>query len=497
MPGPRAASGAGGDLHLELAAQGPRRTALARALREAVRSGRLRAGARLPPYRSLAADLGLARGVVADAYAELVAEGWFTARQGSGTRVAEGALPAPGPAAGGRNGAAAAGAPAPYDLNQGRPDPAAFPRSAWAAATRRALASAPVEAFGPGDPRGRVELRRALAAYLGRTRGVRTDPEHVVVCSGFAAGLRLLAQVRGAGPGAGAGDAFRPVGAGGPEGRARRRAGGGWAVESYGLPFHHGILDAAGVRQHLLPVDADGARTDLLGAAPAEVRTALLTPAHQFPTGVPLLPARRVAAVEWARARADALLVEDDYDGEFRYDRKPIGSVQGVAPDRVAYVGSVSKSMSPAVRLGWLVLPDALVEPVLALKGEREQWASVVEQLALAELMECGAYDRHVRRTRQRYRERRERLAAALPVSGVAAGLHAVLELGPGREAPALAAARTVGLSLDGLSEYRHRAAGGEHPVREGLVIGYAGLGDHAFDRALDLLTRVARPFLG
>ncbi|MFJ8018599.1 PLP-dependent aminotransferase family protein [Streptomyces sp. NPDC096339] len=450
----------GTDLHLELPAGGARRTALAQALREAVRTGRLAAGTRLPPYRTLAADLGLARNAVADAYAELVAEGWFTARQGSGTRVAEGAATTATPPA--------AVGPAPstprHDLLQGKPDPASFPRGAWAASARRALAGAPTEAFGPGDPRGRPELRRVLTDYLSRTRGVRTTPANIVICSGFANGLRLLASIR-------------------PR---------DWAVEAYGLPFHHGILEAAGVRARPLPLDEDGARTDEL---PSRARTLLLTPAHQFPTGVRLLPARRAAAVEWARSTG-GLIVEDDYDGEFRYDRKPVGAVQGLAPQHVVYAGSLSKSLSPAIRLGWLALPDHLLDEVLAAKGLRESWASALDQLALADFIECGAYDRHVRRMRKRYHQRRDQLTATLAahaphlrVTGIAAGLHAVVELPPGHEAPTLAAARAAGLALDGLSSYHHPSA--PAPPREGLVIGYAAPPETAFARALDTLAEV------
>ncbi|MEV7591585.1 PLP-dependent aminotransferase family protein [Streptomyces sp. NPDC089922] len=464
-PAPDSTGGPGGgsDLHLDLSPEGPRRTALAQALRAAVRSGRLAGGTRLPPYRTLAADLGLARNTVADAYAELVAEGWFTARQGSGTRVAGGAAAAAG----------AAGTPAGpvperprHDLLQGAPDPASFPRGAWAASARRSLAAAPTEAFGPGDPRGRPELRRALAGYLARTRGVRGGPENIVICSGFANGLRLLASLR-------------------PR---------DWAVESYGLPFHRGILDAAGVRAHPVAVDGDGART---GEVPARARTVLLTPAHQFPTGVPLLPARRAAAVEWARATG-GVIVEDDYDGEFRYDRKPVGAVQGLAPEHVVYAGSLSKSLSPALRLGWLVLPDHLVDRVLAAKGQRESWAGALDQLALADFIECGAYDRHVRRMRLRYRGRRDRLVSVLAervpqvrVTGIAAGLHAVVELPRGREAAALDRARAAGLALDGLSSYRHPADRSQ--PREGLVVGYAAPPETAFGRALDALAEVLR----
>ncbi|WP_328621673.1 MocR-like pyridoxine biosynthesis transcription factor PdxR [Streptomyces sp. NBC_00354] len=457
-------TGTGTDLHLELPPHGARRTALAQALREAVRSGRLAGGTRLPPYRALAADLGLARNAVADAYAELVAEGWFTARQGSGTRVAEGAATAAAPAAP----ATPAVPEGPrHDLLQGKPDPASFPRGAWSASARRALAEAPTEAFGPGDPRGRPELRRALAAYLSRARGVRTGPENVVVCSGFANGLRLLASLR-------------------PR---------DWAVEEYGLPFHRGILEASGVRPHPVPVDEDGARPD---GIPARARTLLLTPAHQFPTGAALLPARRAAAVEWARTTG-GLIVEDDYDGEFRYDRKAVGAVQGLDPEHVVYAGSLSKSLSPAVRLGWLVLPDHLVDRVLAAKGLRESWASALDQLALADFIACGAYDRHIRRMRHRYRGRRDQLVSVLAsrapelrVTGISAGLHAVLELPPGREAAALEAARAAGLALDGLSEYRHPAAAGAG--REGLVVGYAAPPEAAFGRAVEALAEAMSP---
>ncbi|MHC5906336.1 MocR-like pyridoxine biosynthesis transcription factor PdxR, partial [Streptomyces sp. S6] len=403
----------GSDLHLDLSGPGGRRAALIGALREAVRGGRLAPGTRLPPYRSLAADLGVARNTVADAYAELVAEGWLTARQGSGTRVADRTEPlrhAGEPAV-----TAPPRARGPlHDLRQGTPDASSFPRAAWLASYRRALQNAPSEAFGPGDPAGRRELREALAEYLARARGVRTEPDRIVICSGFAHALRLLF-------GQGGGGVLRgPV-----------------AVESYGLGFHQGLLTAAGVRTVPLPLDEHGARVDGLGRE----RAVLLTPAHQFPTGGPLRPERRAAVVDWARARG-ALVLEDDYDGEFRYDRRPVGAVQGLDPERVVYVGSVSKSLSPAVRLGWMVLPGRLVDAVREAKGEREAWASVPEQLALADLIACGAYDRHVRRMRQRYRVRRDRLVAVLAeraphvrVSGVAAGLHAVLRLPAGTEA--------------------------------------------------------------
>ncbi|MFE6977010.1 PLP-dependent aminotransferase family protein [Streptomyces sp. NPDC057682] len=459
----------GSDLLLELAGPGSRRAVLIRALREAVRDGRLAPGTRLPPYRSLAADLGLARNTVADAYAELVAEGWLTARQGSGTRVARRAAPV----ASARTPRRAPHRPAEpvHDLRQGQPDAGSFPRSAWLAAARRALNAAPNDAFAPGDPQGRTELRHALADYLGRSRGVRTTPDRIVICSGFAHALRLLTAC----------------------GVERGRL----AVEAYGLPFHRSVLEAAAVRTVPLPLDADGARTgELTGLS--GVRAVLLTPAHQFPTGGPLGPERRAAVVDWARSR-DGLLVEDDYDGEFRYDREPVGAVQGLDPDRVLYVGSVSKSLSPAVRLGWMVLPERLVERVLTAKGEREAWASVPDQLTLAELIASGHYDRHVRRMRRTYRDRRDRLVAALAAraphitaTGIAAGLHAVLRLPPGTERSTVKAATWQGLALDGLDAFRHPDAPADAP--DGLVVGYATPPDHAFGAALEALCRALPP---
>ncbi|MFC7261617.1 MocR-like pyridoxine biosynthesis transcription factor PdxR [Streptomyces lutosisoli] len=456
----------GADLHLELSGSGGRRAALIRALREAVRGGRLAPGTRLPPYRSLAADLGVARNTVADAYAELVAEGWLTARQGSGTRVAERAAPPGAPARVPKKAPPRARGPR-HDLRQGTPDASSFPRAAWLASYRRALQQAPNEAFGPGDPAGRVELREALAAYLARARGVRTDPGRIVICSGFAHAMRLLFPHVLRGP---------------------------LAVEAYGLGFHRELLAAAPVRTVPLPVDEDGAQVGEL----RRERAVLLTPAHQFPTGGPLHPARRAALIDWARARGGVIL-EDDYDGEFRYDRKPVGAVQGLDPERVIHLGSVSKSLSPAVRLGWMVLPERYVDAVLAVKGEREAWASALDQLTLADFIVSGSYDRHVRRMRQRYRGRRDRLVAALAtqaphieVTGIAAGLHAVLRLPPGTEQSTVKAAVWQGVALDGLAEFRHPEAVTAAP--DGLVVGYGTPAEHAYGAALDALCGVLPP---
>lgn len=458
-----AGDAAGVDLHLELAGAGNRRAQLMTALRDAIRSGRLGPGTRLPPYRSLAADLGIARNTVAAAYTELAEEGWLIARQGSGTRVAARAVPA----AGDRGYSAARSRPLRilHDLQPSSPNAAAFPRSEWAASTRRALAAAPNDAFGVGDPRGRVELRTALAEYLSRARGVRADPERIVICSGFAHGLQLLAQVLDG-----------PVG-----------------MEAYCLDFYRDILQDRGLSALPISVDDRGAMVSELPGTDA--RAVLLTPAHQYPTGGPLHPERRAAVVDWIRSTG-ALLLEDDYDGEFRYDRQPVGALQSLDPDRIVYLGSVSKSLSPALRLGWMVLPAAWLPKVLSAKGTREMWVSAVEQLTLADFLASGAYDRHLRRTRATYRRRRDLLVRTLArraphirVSGIAAGLHAVLELPGGTEEFTLRAARRGGLALDGLRPYRH--PGSVLPPRDGLVIGYGTPADHAFGPALEALCRV------
>ncbi|GAA3927568.1 PLP-dependent aminotransferase family protein [Actinomadura viridis] len=459
----------GSDLHLELSGPGSRRAVLVRALRAAVQDGRLAPGTRLPPYRSLAADLGVPRSTVADAYATLTAEGRLIARQGSGTRVAPRAAPIRSPRVP-KKVPARPGAPA-HDLRQGRPDAASFPRSGWLSSARRALTAVPSEAFGPGDPQGRPELRRALAGYLARARGVRTTPDRIVVCSGFAHALRLLFG-----------------------GRVLR---GPLAVESYGLAFHRSLLDAASVRTVPLALDEHGARTPEPESLRA-VRAVLLTPAHQFPTGGPLHSERRAATVDWARARGGVIL-EDDYDGEFRYDREPVGAVQGLDPERVLYLGSASKSLSPALRLGWMVLPEHLVEPVLAVKGEREAWAGVTDQLTLADFIAAGRYDKHIRRMRQHYRSRRDRLVAALAAqaphvtpTGIAAGLHAVLRLPPGTEGSTVKAAARQGIGLDGLAAFRHPAA--TMPHQDGLVVGYSTPPEHAYTAALEALCRILPP---
>ncbi|BCL22538.1 PLP-dependent aminotransferase family protein [Streptomyces tuirus] len=449
------------DLLVEPTGPGLRR-GLTDALRETVRSGRLAPGTRLPSSRALAADLGIARNTVADAYADLVAEGWLTARQGSGTRVTERrVVPPSGTAPHPR----ALTRPA-YDLRPGSPDLASFPRAEWLKAARRALTAAPDQALDYGDPRGRPELRAALAGYLSRARGVRADPERIVVCAGFAHGLKLLGTV------------------------LRARGAQTVAVESYGLDAHGRILAGSGLRTTVLPFDRLG--TDPGGLAAAEA--VLLTPAHQFPMGVPLHRDRRTAVVDWAR-RTGGLVLEDDYDGEFRYDRQPVGALQGLDPDRVVYLGTASKSLAPGLRLAWMVLPPGLAEETAAAKGGVDT-CGVLDQLTLAEFLTSGAYDRHVRATRLRYRRRRDALVAAVAarapqarVTGIAAGLHVLLRLPPGTEQSVVQAAHWRGLALHGLARYTHPAAPAE-PV-DALVVGYGTPPDHAWSGALDALCAV------
>jgi GntR family transcriptional regulator / MocR family aminotransferase len=448
------------DLHLDLT--GSRvREALERALRDAVRTGRLAPGLQLPSSRALAADLGIARNTVADTYGQLVAEGWLTARQGAHTRVADRS-----PAEEAATTTAPLASRPQYDLRAGSPDTAAFPRAAWLAATRRALTAAPAEALGYTDPQGRPELRQALAGYLARARGVRLTPDRIVICSGFTQGLGLICQV------------------------LRSRDAKTLAMEVHGQPRHRDIAAAAGLSTITVPVDGHGAMVDELADADA----VLLTPAHQFPLGAALAPQRRSHVIAWAETTS-GLVIEDDYDGEFRYDRQPVGAVQALAPERVAYAGSVSKALAPGVRLGWLVLPAALVNDVVAAKVLTDRNTSSLGQLTLAEFINSGHYDRQVRRSRLAFRRRRDRLVGALRqhtpwvrVAGIAAGLHLLLELPDSQtELDIITRAARHGLALEGLGSYR-RAPGTDPPA---LVVGYGTPHEHAFTGAVERLTAV------
>jgi GntR family transcriptional regulator / MocR family aminotransferase len=456
------ATSAGLDLHLDVSGAGVRRS-LEAALREAVRSGRLAAGTSLPSSRTLADDLGIARNTVVDAYGQLVAEGWLAARHGSGTWVAErteppAAVPPARPAV---------RAPAiRYDLRPGVPDVSAFPRAAWLAAARRALATAPARTLSYNDPRGLQSLREALAGYLARARGVAVTPDRIVVCAGYAQALELLSQVLRA------------------SGTSRL------AVEAFGLPAHWRIVTGGGLALRPIAVDAGGAVVSEL----TDEGGVTLTPAHQFPLGVALEPRRRREVVDWAAATG-GLVIEDDYDGEFRYDRQAIGALQSLAPEHVAYAGTASKSLVPGLRLGWLVLPGRLVGDVVAAKQASGRLSSSLDQLTLAEFIESAGYDRQVRRARLAYRRRRDRLVAELArrapqvrVTGIAAGLHALVLLPPGADEQAVVAeAARRGLALQGLTEF---SAGTQAHDPAGIV-GYATPPGHQFTTAVARLCAV------
>jgi GntR family transcriptional regulator/MocR family aminotransferase len=455
------------DLHLELA--GSRvRSALEAALRDAVRSGRLATGVRLPSSRDLAGDLGIARNTVADAYGQLVAEGWFEAKTGSGTWVAEQPVPA---AVRPRTDAVSQPADPRYDLRAGVPAVSAFPRTAWQAAGRSALAAAGDQVLGYPDPRGLAELRTALAGYLGRTRGVLARRENIVICTGFVHALALICRV------------------------LSERGKSVLAIEAYGHMLHRRITTAHGMELALLPVDAAGAVPDMLESSGAAA--ALLTPAHQYPLGMTLAPGRRTAFVRWA-ARSGGFIVEDDYDGEFRFDRQPVGAMQALAPGQVIYAGTASKSLAPGLRLGWLVVPDPLIDEVIATKELSGGANGTFEQLTLATFIESGGYDRQIRQARLAYRRRRDRLTAALRraapavrLTGIAAGLHAVAEL-PGAESEADVVARAArhGVAVDGLRSYT--APG--HEREPALVVGYGRPAEHAFTTAVGRLCAALAP---
>jgi GntR family transcriptional regulator / MocR family aminotransferase len=613
MTSSRATSGV--EVQVDLAGRRVR-SGLEDELRDAVRTGRLAPGARLPSSRTLARDLGISRNTVADAFGQLVAEGWFVSRHGAGTWVADqsdlrpdpadptgtagesaglGRTPGKGRTAGdawpgaparsrrtavpvsgggagpggtagtaafsrtpgmaavggvagvagadstagvtgmaGAGGMAAttgvagttgvadeAGAAGPeeqarrvrFDLRPGQPDLSAFPRTDWLAASRRALAEAPDDVLGYSDAQGLAGLREALAGYLARARRVTGTPDRIVVCAGFTQALELLAGV------------------------LRARGARAIAVEAYGHRLHRDILHHAGLATVALPVDGRGAMVDTLdrltgpdgadagkvrrgkATGPADVAAAeqhqgtglqgdvrgtggvggvLLTPAHQFPLGVALDPTRRRQVVAWA-ADTGALVVEDDYDGEFRYDRQTVGAVHALAPDHVVYAGTAAKSLAPGLRLAWLVLPAGLVDEMVETMRRRGLFPSVIEQLTLAELLVSGGFDRHVRRARLAYRRRRDRLVAVLArevpavgVSGIAAGLHALVHLpDPTSEPEVIArAAADHGLALEGLTAYTEPG----HERGPALVVGYATAPGHAYTATLARLTATLAP---
>ncbi|MFC7531567.1 PLP-dependent aminotransferase family protein [Actinoplanes sp. GCM10030250] len=415
-------------------------------VRQAVRDGSLRAGTPVPSTRELAAQLGVSRKVAVDAYAQLAAEGFLALRQGAMPRIAAG----PFPGAAGAVSRPADGRPVRYDFRPARPDVSSFPRAAWARCLRDAVTEISVADLGYGDPFGTDALRNGLAGHLGRVRGVVAERERIVVTNGYLQGLGLICRALA--------------------GRGARRI----AFEDPSSGEEARIASGAGLEAVAVPVDGLGLRVDVLAAR--QVDAVVLTPAHQHPTGVVLAPERRTALITWLRTRG-AIAVEDDYDAEFRYDRPAVGALQGLDQDHVVYAGTVSKVLAPALRLGWMVLPSALVDAVRTEKLLLDQGTARIEQLAFAHFLQRGDLDRHLRRMRLRYRRRRDTIIAALAsslpeatVRGIAAGLHVTVELpGTADEAAIAAAARERGISLATMADYW--SEGGRPPA---LILGYS-----------------------
>jgi GntR family transcriptional regulator / MocR family aminotransferase len=446
-------------LELDHSGHQPLRAQVEQQLRTAIRDGRLPAATRLPSTRELARQLGVSRGVIVEAYSQLAAEGYLDSRQGAVARVAANTVRTPTPT----------GQPRAervrFDFRPGLPDLSAFPRGAWLASFRRALHVAPDADLGYGDPRGAVELRAALAAYLGRVRGALAEPERMVICSGFAQGLGLVCR------------ALHAQG-------ARRLA-----MEDPSHIDQREIVRRAGLEVLPVPVDARGLVIEELETADPDA--VVVTPAHQFPTGAVLAAERRTALLAWAEHRG-AVVIEDDYDAEYRYDRAPVGALQGLSPERVVYAGSTSKTLAPALRLAWLALPSWLLEPVTTEKTFADLGSPRLEQLALADFLNRGDLDRHLRRTRLRYGRRRHALITALrrsvagvEIEGIDAGLHAVARLPADvDESAALERARSRGIALAGIGEHRFTRTSGP----AALLLGYGRLPEPTIDAGVQEL---------
>lgn len=446
-------------LRLDRAAETPLHEQIERSIRADIRAGRLVAGTRLPSTRGLAAELGISRGVVSEAYGQLAAEGYLLAGQGAPTRVALTVrAQTPRPPARSLQPSLA------YRFDPGLPDLAGFPRDRWLRSLRAAWRQAPIDAVDYPDPRGVPSLREALAEYLGRVRGVAADPEHLLVCTGFAQGLSLVARW------------------------LRDRGVERVALEDPGWHTHRLIVEQAGIEVVPVAVDGEGMRVEELEATEAEA--AIVTPAHQFPTGRVLSSERRAALIEWAE-RGERLIVEDDFDAELRYDRAGVGALQGLAPERVAYIGSASKRLVPGMRLGWMLTPSWLGWPLISVKAIEDRGSETIGQLALRDFIARGELDRHLRRMRLRYQRRREALIESLTrhlpearIEEGAAGLYELAELPAGVDEPGLiAAAADRGVALEGLALHRFRPGG-----PPGLVLGFGGLPEAAIEQGIRLV---------
>lgn len=452
------------DLHLTVDRRLPvaAHTQLESSLRSAIRAGRLIGGTAVPPTRRLAEQLGVARGVVVEAYQQLTAEGYLVSQSGGYTRVAEGIavtrrsealLASP-----------TAGNAALVDLTYGRPDVSQFPRSAWSRSVRTILTRMPHDRLNYLDGRGAIELREVLSEYLDRVRGTSIDPANVLATNGFAQALGLVLPTLAA-------RGVRLLAMEDPSDRDARAL-----ARSLGLAV-------VGIR-----VDREG--IDVKALADSGAQAVIVTPAHQFPTGAVLAPGRRAELVAWAR-RTGGHIIEDDYDAEYRYDLTPVGAVQGLAPEHVIYAGTASKTLAPGLRLGWLAAPGDLVDDLAARKVMIDRGSAVIDQLVFADFITSGAFGRHLRRMRGVYRRRRDRLIAAmaehlpdLEATGIAAGIHCYVPLPADLdEAAVVEAAHRRGLHVEGASDFRV-----EPDPRGALIIGYGKLADDAIPAVIRTL---------
>ncbi|MCK2218355.1 PLP-dependent aminotransferase family protein [Actinomadura sp. ATCC 31491] len=473
----RTGSGPAEDLLIELDRDAgvPLHRQIEASIRASIRAGRLRAGASLPPTRTLAAGLGVSRGVIVEAYQQLVAEGYLASRSGGYTQVAASAPPSAGPGPAPATARPAPRGPGPkVDFGYGRTDVSQFPRAAWLRSVRAVLTTTPNDRFAYLDGRGVPELHQALCDYLNRVRGTLAVPGDVVVCNGYGQGISLLIQVL-----------------------ARRGARRIALEDPSSVDDARVLAAAAGLDVVAVPVGPDGVRVDALGLADADAL--VLTPSHQWPTGGVLSAAARAEVIRWARRRG-AIVIEDDYDAEYRYDRSPVGAMQGLAPDHVVYCGTASKTLAPGLRLGWMVVPPHLVADVTAAKLLADRGSPVIDQLAFADFLGRGEFDRHLRRMRPVYRRRRDALLDALRThlpelrpAGIAAGQHVVAWLPPGLdEAAVVAAAARRGLAIQGVGPYRIAGAG-----PGGLIFGYAVLSESAIAEGVALLAAAVREVRG
>jgi GntR family transcriptional regulator / MocR family aminotransferase len=449
---------------------------LVRSIRAGIRTGRLAAGANMPSTRGLANELSISRGVVTEAYGQLAAEGYLTMRQGAPVRVSS------APRASSPREPARSLLPSfPYHLHPGLPDLAGFPRDRWLRSLRAALRESPLDALGYGDPRGLPGLREALADYLGRVRGAAADTEQLMICTGFMQGFSLAC-------GALLGHGVTTI-----------------ALEDPGWHTHRLIAEQTGLAVAPIPVDGEGLLVAEL--AHSEAGAVVVTPAHQFPTGAVLSPARRAELIEWAEQQ-ERLIIEDDYDSEYRYDRVAVGALQGLAPERVLHIGSVSKRLAPGMRLGWMLLPSWLAWQLSAAKAVEDGGSEAIGQLALRDFIVRGELDRHVRRMRLRYQRRREALLSALArwlpdarlgadpnttgsaaTDAGAAGLFELVTLPETVDEHALVrAAAARGVGVEGLALHRFRPGGAP-----GLLLGYGSLAEPALAQAVKLLGEACR----